>query len=190
METKKAIPTKWTRKKLIWSFKTLVKKIGAQPTKKQWLEDVDTPSDMPVRMQFGNWNNFVKACGYEPYKPYLSDLAKQKRNEAHLGKRSFNWKGGRHIDKNGYVQVWKPEHPNARLGGYIHEHRLIMSEHLGRPLLKNENVHHKNGIRDDNRLENLELWSTMQPAGKRPEDLLKFAKEIINIYENPKLLSV
>lgn len=112
---------------------------------------------MPVRMRFGNWNNFVRACGYEPYKPYLSELAKKNSILAHKGKRSFRWKGGKVKDKFGYVQIWKPEHPNAKIAGYIHEHRLVMSESLGRPLESWEYVHHKNGIKDDNRLENLEL---------------------------------
>lgn len=112
---------------------------------------------MPVRMRFGNWNNFVRECGFEPYKPYLSELAKKNSVLAHKGKRSFRWKGGRVKDKFGYVQIWKPEHPNAKIAGYIHEHRLVMSDSLERPLESWEYVHHKNGIKDDNRLENLEL---------------------------------
>ena len=75
-----------------------------------------------------------------------------------------------------------PSHPNTRKDGWILEHVVVMSEMLGRPLLPGENVHHKNGVRDDNRPENLELWVTSQPAGQRPDDLLTWAEEIITRY--------
>jgi hypothetical protein len=53
---------------------------------------------------------------------------------------------------------------------------------LGRPLYSDENVHHKNGVRDDNRIENLELWSTLQPAGQRVTDKLQWAFEFAGRY--------
>ncbi len=64
--------------------------------------------------------------------------------------------GGRR-KSNGYILVQKPGHPNARKNGYVGEHVLVISEHLGRPILPGEVVHHKNGVKDDNRLENLEV---------------------------------
>ncbi len=121
---------------------------------------------MPIRMRFGTWNKFIKKAGFQPQKPYLSELARKNSILAHKGKRSKHWKGGRIKDRFGYIQVWKPEHPNAKIAGYIHEHRLVMSEYLKRPLESYEYVHHKNGIKDDNRIKNLEILIQKVHSGK------------------------
>ena len=77
-------------------------------------------------------------------------------------------------------------HPNSRRGGYLFEHTYVMSQILERPLAPNETVHHKNGIKTDNRRENLELWckspKRSQRWGQRVEDLIQWAKEILEQY--------
>ena len=70
-----------------------------------------------------------------------------------------NWRGGIRFSR-GYRQVHSPNHPNTDSHGYVSEHRLVMEAHLGRTLLPREVVHHINGIKDDNRIENLMLFSS------------------------------
>lgn len=100
----------------------------------------------------------AQRCGNENYIPYKAA------------------KGTGFVNKAGYRIV------SDGNGGKIKEHRLVMEQHLGRKLLSHENVHHKNGVKSDNRIENLELWSTKQPQGKRIKDLVAYAKEILELY--------
>lgn len=89
----------------------------------------------------------------------------------------------RFITRSGYVSVYEPGHPSADKAGNVIEHRLVMERILGRQLRDRENVHHKNGIRTDNRPENLELWLRAQPPGQRVTDLVAWAKEILAQYD-------
>jgi len=74
------------------------------------------------------------------------------------GEKNPSWKGGKFKDKMGYIFIYNPNHPNAMHNKYVLEHRLIIEKYLGRYLTKKETVHHINGIKDDNRLENLILF--------------------------------
>ncbi len=87
--------------------------------------------------------------------------------------------------KNGYVMVFAKDHPrtNGRKIKYLFEHILVMEKYLGRYLLPDENVHHINGVKNDNRIENLELWVKPQPAGIRVTDAVLWAEEIIDRYK-------
>jgi HNH endonuclease len=81
---------------------------------------------------------------------------------------SMHWRGGRRVSR-GYVLVYAKDHSSlvGTKRSYVLEHRLVMEEELGRPLYDYEQVHHKNGIKTDNRPENLELWTRAQPKGGR-----------------------
>lgn len=88
------------------------------------------------------------------------ELKTLNRRNAHSGEKAANWKGGKKTNYKGYVLVLNKEHPRAnRNGGYVFEHILIMEQYLGRYLNDDEIVHHLNEIKDDNRIENLELMT-------------------------------
>jgi len=136
------------------------------------------------------YRKICKSCSqrrYEFSQGKLCDCGKQIANKSirckscsakhRVGSNHPNYGNGVKSDGRGYLQVLiGPKKYKA-------QHRLVMEAHIGRELDENENIHHKNGIRSDNRLENLELWSSSQPSGQRIRDLLDWAHQIIEKYE-------
>lgn len=86
------------------------------------------------------------------------------------------------VNDNGYVCEYIPNHIQANKDGRVVQHRRIMSDHMGRRLESWETVHHKDGDKLNNTLENLELWAKIHPAGQRVGDLLAFADRIKELY--------
>jgi hypothetical protein len=111
-------------------------------------------------------------CGKEIYRNPHNMLAKNYcsydcKNASQRG--TTRGKGNRFIRSDGYVAVWCPTHPTianrTNRNRYVLEHRLVMESSIGRNLTKKEHVHHKNGIKTDNRIENLEVVSDSMHAG-------------------------
>jgi hypothetical protein len=159
---------------------TIIKKVGANKYRKVLVLCKCACGNEKVVVLSGIKAGKIKSCGClqkEIAAKNFVNLDSGRRP----GKDNANWKGGRFVNYNGYVSVYAPDHHEA-YGSYALEHRLIMEKMVGRPLLPNETVHHKNGIRCDNGPGNLELWSTNHPKGQRVDDLIKYAKEILALY--------
>ena len=101
------------------------------------------------------WNKGLKG---EKYKKHYPNGMKGLFQEGHtnsIKEKNANWKGGRFKRNDGYILILNPENPFCNKQGYILEHRLIMEKHIGRYLRKDEDIHHINHKKDDNRIENL-----------------------------------
>jgi ADP-ribosylglycohydrolase len=114
----------------------------------------------------------VKSCGCQ-----LRASARARRGEKHP-----RWKGGRREDKNGYITIRCYDYPGATGSVSVYEHQAVMAKHLGRPIMIDESIHHRNGIRNDNRLENLELRVSYHGQGQTIDDAIALAQSILRRY--------
>lgn len=105
----------------------------------------------------GTYHKYKK--GHQNRGKRLSEEVKEKLRTVTSKEKNWRWNGGKTKTKSGYVYVLRKDHPYAEHHGYVREHRLIMEQCVGRYLEPHEVVHHKNGIKDDNRIENLELMT-------------------------------
>lgn len=108
------------------------------------------------------------------------DLFSGEPMRGHLGKKGKDhpvWKGGRVVDRDGYIQTWAPDHPWPRKG-YLREHIRVMELSIGRRIAPTECVHHVDHDRKNNVLENLRLMSRSEHSkSHRALDSKKFKRD-------------
>ena len=141
------------------------------------------PMDDPLRYSTPVKECTVEGCSKRVWSQGYCNPCHKKRAKELLNQTDVkDWVLGKehHTRQDGYVMV------NVVLAGNmkasILEHHYVMAKHIGRPLTPTENVHHLNGTRDDNRIENLELWDKSQPAGQRVADRVEWAVGLLNRY--------
>ena len=149
---------------------TVIRLIGRLRGNALWLCRCECGNEQPViggALRSGH----SKSCGC-----YNRQVASE-RWKNRIGPLNPVWKGGRHTNSQGYIHIWCDDDV------YRLEHRMVVEKKLGRPLFDDEDVHHKNGIRNDNRYKNLELRvKAKHPAGASVNDLRLWAQEILQRY--------
>lgn len=139
---------------------------------------IDTPFwiPRPKQRQGGQYRYLVRdnRCSHERY---INDRSGQR---VFKGKASLCGCPVRVFNNQGYIMWYWAKSTGQRIA--VSEHRIVMEQSLGRELTEEENVHHLNGVRHDNRIENLQLWITSQPSGQRVEDVVAWARHILEKY--------
>jgi len=145
------------------SHKCFLSTLKGRKLSKEWKEKIGKANKISVKKSWEN-KEYRKRMSeaHKGHKPSLetrkrmslAQIQRVKKGE-NCGSNHYNWKGGRH-KRAGYIYIYQPHHPQNN-SGYVLEHRLIMEKIVNRFLSISEIVHHKNGIRDDNRIENLQL---------------------------------
>lgn len=124
-------------------------------------------------------NDHTKSCGC-----LQKEVARQRAIEM-AGNKSPSWKGGRLKHSGGYTKVMHKGHSRADNKGYVLEHVLVWEEANGHSLPKGATLHHINGIRNDNRIENLEVWTGKHPMGVRIKDMMDFCTNFQRKHQAP-----
>jgi hypothetical protein len=135
---------------------------------KKWLEEQYTTKNMSLQEVGDLCGAHGVTIGNYIHKFGIKVHPRCKRYQS--GDKNTSWKGGKFKDGHGYIKVLTPTHPYGSAKKYVFEHRLVMEKKLGRYLKPYEMVHHKNGVRDDNREENLQvLYKAHYPLGYEVE---------------------
>lgn len=162
-----------TLRSLYWgqglSGKQIAKRLGCSPaavSMRMKASGIKTrsPHDYPPsEKQIAAWRENGKKLGQsESNKKRAAVLGR--KNKGRRKRSDYEFGGHEKVRDDGYIKVYVPDHPCATKDGFVMKHRLVMERHLGRYLTPDEDVHHINHVRNDNRLENLMLLTKKEHA--------------------------